>query len=132
MFPFKFGDKKYYGCLEADRYYYQEDPNQFIEDYLDTWCATELDEDGIFQGSLSDWEDPWGYCDPDCPEHEETLTWRKDETAKVSLQYSNSALWVGLELYGSILLWTFIPGLMLTTFLPILGNIVMRSSHSFP
>ena len=90
---------------------------------LQTWCATEVDKDGIFQGKPSDWDSTWGYCSPDCPEHEETLTWRKDETAKVTLQYSNSALWVGLELYGSILPWIFLLGLVLTTLPPILGKV---------
>ena len=80
-----------------------------------------MDKDGIFQGNLNFWEDPWGFCGPDCPTHEETLTWRKDETAKVTLQYSNSALWVGLDLYGSLLLGIFILGLILTT-VPILGK----------
>lgn len=61
--------------------------------------------------------------------HEDTLTWRQDETAKVTLQYSNSALWVGLELYGSLLLGIFNLGLILTTVLPILGKVIV---HNFP
>ena len=79
---------------------------------LQTWCVTEVG---------------WGWCDPDCPTHEETLTWRKDETAKVTLQYSNSALWVGLELYGSILPWIFLLGLVLATLPPILGKVIVQS-----
>ena len=59
--------------------------------------------------------------------HEDTMTWRKDETAKVTLQYSNSALWVGLELYGSILPWIFLLGLVLTTLPPILGKVIVQS-----
>ena len=88
---------------------------------LQTWCATEVDKDGIFQGNPNDLEDPWGFCGPDCPTHEETLTWRKDETAKVTLQYSNSDPWVGLELYGSVIHWIVLLGLILTT-VPILGK----------
>ena len=59
--------------------------------------------------------------------HEDTMTWRKDETVKVSLQYSNSALWVGLELYGSILPWIFLLGLLLATLPPILGKVIVQS-----
>ena len=81
-----------------------------------------MDQDGIFQGELIDWSDPWGFCGPDCPTHEETLTWSKDETVKVTLTYSNPALRIGLELYGAILLWIFVLGLILTIFTPILGK----------
>ena len=90
---------------------------------LQTWCATEVDQDGIFQGNPYNFEKPkWGFCGPDCPTHEETLTWSKDETVKVTLTYSNPALMVGLELYGAILLWIFVLGLILTIFTPILGK----------
>ena len=79
----------------------------------------------VFDGSN------WGWCGPDCAMHEDTMTWRKGETVKMSLQYYNTALWVGLKLYGSILPWISVLGMALTTVLPILGK-VMRSSHSFP
>ena len=77
------------------------------------WCST-VD---VYYG----WQ--WGWCGPDCVMHEDTMSWRKDEMmmAKVALQYSNSALWVGLDLYGSLLLGIFILGLILTT-VPILGK----------
>ena len=97
--------------------------NIFVNNYdLQTWCATEVDQDGIFQGDPGDGDDPWGFCGPDCPTHEETLTWSKDETVKVTLTYSNPALRIGLELYGAILLWIFVLGLILTIFTPILGK----------
>ena len=82
---------------------------------IQTWCATEVDKDGVTGVTL-------GYCGPDCPTHEETLTWSKDETVKVTLQYNNPALRIGLELYGAILLWIFVLGLILTIFTPILGK----------
>ena len=86
-----------------------------------------MDKDGIFQGNPTTWQDPWGFCGPDCPTHEETLTWRKDETAKVTLQYSNSALWwVGVELYDSVVPWIVLLGLFLTT-VPILGKGIVHS-----
>ena len=55
--------------------------------------------------------------------HEDTMTWRKDETVKVTLHYYNNALWVGLELYGSVIPWMFLLGLILTTVLPVLGKV---------
>ena len=129
MFPFQFGDKKYNGCLKRhdNVFILFTDKDSNNNNDLQTWCATEVDKDGIFQGNPGYWEDPWGFCGPDCPTHEETLTWRKDETAKVTLQFSNSALWVGLELYGGVLPWIFILGLILTTVLPILGKVIIKS-----
>ena len=81
------------------------------------WCSTIYLDDGNNQG----------LCGPNCVIHEDTFTWRKDETFKMSLQYSNTALWVGLELYRSILPWISILGLALTTFLPILGKVIVQS-----
>ena len=86
------------------------------------WCSTIYIDDGK----------NWGFCDPICVMSEDTFTWRKDETVKMSLQYYNTALWVGLKLYAYFILpWIFVLGMALTTVLPILGK-VMRSSHSFP
>ena len=59
--------------------------------------------------------------------HEDTFTWRKDETVQVTLHYYNNALWVGLELYGSVIPWMFLLGLILTTVLPVLGKVILQS-----
>ena len=89
---------------------------------IQTWCATKVDKDGIYH--RTDWSQTgsWGFCGPDCPTDEKTKTWSKDETVKVTLTYSNPALRIGLELYGAILLWIFVLGLILTIFTPILGK----------
>ena len=76
-------------------------------------------------------------CGVDCQTHEEALTWRTDETFKMTLQYDNKALWVGLELYGHILLWISLIILILTTGVLIAGKVtcpvtiekVVRSLH---
>ena len=63
----------------------------------------------------------------DCPTHKETLSWKKDETVKMTLQYKyNPALWAGLELYGIILPWIVFIGLILTIILPITGKVTMQ------
>ena len=107
MFPFQFQDKKYYGCLKIPNY-------ENVITVFTYWCATEVDQDGVTGVTFR----KCGFC----PAHDETLTWRKDETVKVTLTYSNPALRVGLELYGVILLWIFVLGLILTIFTPILGK----------
>ena len=86
---------------------------------LQTECATEVDKDGWSVGRL------W-YCGSDCQTHEEALTWRTDETFKMTLQYDNKALWTGLELYGCILLWIFPIGLILTIGVPIAGKVTVQ------
>ena len=118
VFPFQFGDKKYYGCLE-DRTV----NTNYGRDWYWAWCATEVDEDGIFQGSRDNSDDPWVYCDTDCQSHEEALTWLPDETVKVTLQYHNKALWAGLELYGNLLTGFFLYSLILTVLISAIGNI---------
>ena len=90
---------------------------------LQTWCATEVDKVGIFHGNPINWYDFWGFCGPDCLTHEETMTWKKDETVKVTLQYNNPAFLAGLELYGIILPWISFLGLILTTGLPMTGRV---------
>ena len=96
VFPFKRYGVTYYGCA--------------VRSSLPPWCSTEVDENGVHVGQSS-----WGECGPDCPTQKEILkklTWTKDETFKMTLQYSNEALWTGLELYGilsaSFLLYGFI------------------------
>ena len=118
VFPFQLGDRKYYGCLEDGKF-----KTNYGRVWWWAWCATEVDEDGIFQGSPNNFEDPWGYCDTDCQSHEEALTWWKDETVKVTLQYHNKALWAGLELYGNLLTGFFLYSLILTVLISALGNI---------
>ena len=83
--------------------------------HVQAWCSTGY----IYEGYN------WGTCGPDCAWHEDTISWRKDETVKMTLQYYNHALWVGLEVYGSILLWIFPLGLILTTILPITGKLIV-------
>ena len=98
------------------------------------WCPTEVDQDGIFQGDPNNGNDPWGYCwhtsldtphIPDCPTHEETLTWRKDETVKMTLQYNNPALWTGLEWYGILLTCFLLYSLILTALISAIGKIII-------
>ena len=114
MFPFQLERKKdenYYGCLtHTDDNDNDDNPTTFSFN----WCPAEVDQDRVMV--------TWGLCGPDCPTHEETLTWSKDETVKVTLHYNNPALRVGMELYGAILLWIFVLGLILTIFTPILGK----------
>ena len=85
--------------------------------HVQAWCSTGYIHTGY----------NWGTCGPDCVWHEDTISWRKDETVKMTLQYYNHALWVGLEVYGSILLWIFPLGLILTTILPITGKVIVQS-----
>ena len=101
---------------------------------LQTWCATEVDKVGIFHGNPINWYDFWGFCGPDCLTHEETMTWKKDETVKVTLQYNNPAFRAGLELYGIILPWIVFLGLILTVILPMTGRVPVQSEipYLFP
>ena len=92
-----------------------------INNSFQSWCATEV-EDGIFQGNQNNFDDPWSYCHPLCPTHEETLTWRKDETVKMTLQYNNPALWTGLEWYGILLTCFLLYSLILTALISAIGK----------
>ena len=86
-----------------------------------------MDEDGIFQGNPTNWDDPWGFCDRNCPVHE-SAGWGKDKTVKMTLQYKydDQALWTGLELYGLLsscfLLYSFI----LTAVISAVGRRIIR------
>ena len=132
IFPFQFGYKKYYGCLpRAEQVFIYNIYNMFIDyNELQTWCATEVDKDGIFQGDPGVWEDPWGFCGPDCPTHEETLTWRKDETVKVTLHYYNPLLWTGLKFYGILSSCLLLYSLILTAVLSAIGTIIVIISYN--
>ena len=133
IFPFQFGDKKYYGCLpKAEQVFIIFMIFRIISfDYYDiqTWCATQVDKDGIFQGEPIDFYDPWGNCGPDCPTHEETLSWTTDETFKMTVQYDKTALFGGLKLYGILLACIFIIGLMIIL-VPAMGNITVQPKFS--
>ena len=103
-----------------------------INNYFQYWCATEVDKNGIFHGDRTNLEDPWGYCHPlsdMCPKHEETLTWRRDETVKMTLQYNNPALWAGLELYGNLLTCCLLYSVILTAFTLAISKIFRKISH---
>ena len=45
--------------------------------------------------------------------HNETITWTKDVTFKITLQYGNAVLVNGLKLYGILLVGISITGLMI-------------------
>ena len=99
---------------------------------LQIWCATEVDKDGISLGNPSNPSKAsslsWGICHPDCPTHEESLTWRKDETVKMTLQYNNPVLWAGLEMYGILLSCFLLYTLILTALISALGKILRLST----
>ena len=99
---------------------------------LQIWCATEVDKDGISLGNPSNPSRAsslsWGICHPDCPTHEESLTWRKDETVKMTLQYNNPVLWAGLEMYGILLSCFLLYTLILTALISALGKILRLST----
>ena len=107
MFPFQFQDKKYYGCLSIPNY-------ENVITVFNYWCATEVDKDGVTGVT-------WGFCDPDCPTHEETLTWNTDTTVKMTLTYDNSILFIGLMLYGYLLAGIFTCGLLIVL-VPAIGK----------
>ena len=45
--------------------------------------------------------------------HEDTFTWKKDATFKMTVQYGNAVLFSGLKLYGILLVGICIIGLMI-------------------
>ena len=72
----------------------------------------------------------WGFCGPNCPKHEETLTWRKDETARVTLQYFNRVLWAGLEMYGTLSSCFLLYSLILTALISAIGKKKFYDFHN--
>ena len=86
-----------------------------------------MDKNGILHDI--GWTDPWGFCGPDCPTHEETLTWRKDETVKVTLQYYNPLLWTGLKFYGILFAGILLYSLILAAVLSAIGTVIVTISH---
>ena len=132
VFPFKIGD----GIDRDDRYYNEKNygclPITIIHtgsSKFQTWCATEVDKDGII-ATLEQDGNNWGFCDPDCPTHEESLTWRKDETFKMTLQYDNPLLWTGLEFYGILFAIILLYSLILTAVPSAIGTMIGTISHS--
>ena len=103
-------------------------PANFLN--VQTYCPTEVDEDGIFQGLFVNSADPWGFCSPNCSIHEETVTWNTDETFKMTLMYNNPVLFSGLELYGILLVGILILGLMIVL-VPAMGKTIQLSSQYF-
>ena len=63
--------------------------------------------------------------------HEDTLTWRKDATLKMTLQFQFDypALLTGLEWYGIILSSLILYSLILTAFLSAIGTIFVTISN---
>ena len=55
----------------------------------------------------------WGWCGPDCAMHNESITWTKDVTFKITVQYGNAVLFNGLKLFGILLVGICIIGLMI-------------------
>ena len=47
--------------------------------------------------------------------------WKKEKTFKMTLQYNNSALWTGLELYGILLTYS----LILTVLVTAIGKMIV-------
>ena len=66
--------------------------------------------------------------------HEDTVTWRKDATVKMTLQYKFdiAALLTGLEWYGIILTSLLLYSLILTAFLSALGKIIVTTPVIVP
>ena len=118
VFPFKIGD----GIDYNEKYYYNEEYYGCLPliNNFQTWCATEVDKDGIIT-TLEEDGNNWGFCAPDCPTHEESLNWRKDETFKMTLQFDNAALWTGLEFYAILLTCILLYSLILTALLSAIG-----------
>ena len=49
------------------------------------------------------------------------VKWKKEKTFKMTLQYNNSALWTGLELYGILLTYN----LILTVLVTAIGKMIV-------
>ena len=92
----------------------------YMNDHVQPWCST---RDVIG----TDWH--FGWCGPDCVMHEDTFTWRKDKTIKMTVQYNyNPALWAGLELYGNLLTGFLLYSLILTAFISAISKMNVKIS----
>ena len=87
---------------------------------LQSWCATSSKFVG-FVHLLFEMDKPWGFCGPDCPTHEETMTWSTDTTVKMTLTYDNTNLLIGLMLYGYLLAGIITCGLVIVL-VPAIGK----------
>ena len=105
IFPFIYDGNTYYGCRV-----YGGLP----------LCSTKVDENGFHvrePGNVN-------ACDPNCLTQEEAMKrrkWKKEKTFKMTLQYNNSALWTGLELYGILLTYS----LILTVLVTAIGKMIV-------
>ena len=62
---------------------------------MDGSCATKVDENGVEVDFFLGWRGS------ECPTHEETIAWKKEESIKMSLQYDNTlVLWTWLNISG--------------------------------
>ena len=61
--------------------------------------------------------------------HEDTLTWTKDVTFKMTVQYGNAVLVNGLKLYGILLVGISIIGLMIILVLA-MGKITVQQKFT--
>ena len=107
IFPFILDGVRYEECVH----------NKQMEE---KFCATEVDGDRAT--SL-------GVCGPNCRTHEEAMSyiWKTDDRFKMTLQYDNPALLTGLQLHVKLLFGILIVGLILTTLLPAIGQIMVQS-----
>ena len=71
----------------------------------------------------------WGWCGPECAMHNETITWTKDVTFKMTVQYGNAVLVNGLKLYGILLVGISIIGLMIILVLA-MGKIALQQKFT--
>ena len=81
------------------------------------YCATKVDGNGNLL--------EFGYCNPDCLSHEQTMVWKVAETLKMTLQYDNSVIDIGMKVYGYLMTGIFIIGLILATLLPATSKIIV-------
>ena len=61
--------------------------------------------------------------------HNDTMTWTKDVTFKMTVQYGNAVLVNGLKLYGILLVSIFIIGLMIILVLA-MGKIAVQQKFT--
>lgn len=66
-----------------------------------------------------------GICGSECLSHEQTMIWNIAETLKITLQYDNSVIDIGMKVYGYLITGIFIIGLILTTLLPATSKIIV-------
>ena len=111
-FPNPRGYVQYMGCQGVDDV-----------DVGGKWCPTKITNGENGNGNEI------GLCEPDCPTHQKVLSnlWKQDETFKMTLQYENSVLMKGIQLHVKLLFGILIVGLILTTLLPAIRKMMVRS-----